>query len=239
MDARHKFQDYVCGGYFLARVARNYRRSAYLPNAIVTVSDCFTDTLPDSWAIDWMNVSQEERREAALRCGLGPGDLESFIVWTTERVNRKEIGISNVIFSKSTADDLLRRFTFDPTDWRLLALGLRGDKTDQFLLSLQPTYQGPGTFGVYDAICRRNAPDPAGDLIGYDVLGMNGYGECHSWFCNSLEEPISAELGIRPGPDGLLATYAEAEACAEYASRPEVGAEPVSWYAWAVIGYTI
>jgi hypothetical protein len=38
---------------------------------------------------------------------------------------------------------------------------------------------------------------------------MNGYGELHSWFCNSLEEAIAKELGIRPGGDGLLATYAE------------------------------
>lgn len=138
------------------------------------------------------------------------------------------------------ADDLLKELTFDKSNWRLLSIGLKQDDVDGFLSEFEPATQTePGMFGIPYMVRQREAPDPAGDLIGYDVLGINGYGECHSWLCNSLEEPISAELGIRPGPHGLLATYSEADACAEYASKPEVGAEPMLWYAWAVISYAI
>jgi hypothetical protein len=237
MEVTGTLQDYVCGGYFLARVARSYRKSAFLPNAIVTVSECLTQTLPNSWAIEWMQDDQKRRQESARRCGLDGDDIERFILWTTERVNRDEIGVNNVMFSKSTADDLLQSFAFDRTDWRLLALGLRKDRIESFLANLRPD-QGPRTFGVRDAVKHRKEPNPKGDLLGYDVLGMNGCGEFHSWFCNSLEERIATELGIRPGPDGLLATYAEAEACAEYAARPGA-AEPVAWHPFAMINYPI
>jgi hypothetical protein len=69
-------------------------------------------------------------------------------------VNREAIGVNNVIFSTSTADDFLRSFSFDRTDWRLLTLGLRKERVERFLMSLQPD-QGPGTFGVRDAIQQR------------------------------------------------------------------------------------
>jgi hypothetical protein len=234
-----EFEGYICGGYFVAKIARSYRKSEFLPSAIVTVSNCVTETLPDQWAIDWISATQEQRKEAAFKCGIDASDLKRFIMWTTERVNREEIGINNVIFSKTAAEDLLSTFVFDRTDWRLLALGLRKENLEEFLSSLEPTYQGPRTFGVHDAICRREAPDPAGEIIGYDVLGMNGYNEFHSWLCNLLEERVAAEFGIRPDANGLLATYLEAKACVEYIHRPTTGAEPVAWFPWAVISYPI
>jgi len=117
--------------------------------------------------------------------------------------------------------------------------GLRQDQVEEFLSEFEPARQTwPGIFGIPDVIRRREAPDPTGQLIGFDVLGI-AYGEFHSWFCHSLEEPIAAELGIRTGAYGLLPTWSEANARAEYASRLEVGAEPVPWYAWAVISYPI
>ena len=154
MEVTGTFQDYVCGGYFLARVARSYRKSEFLPDAILTVSGCLTETLPNSWAIEWMG-DQNDRFDAARACGLSDRDVGRFTDWVTERVNRGEIGISNVIFSKSTADDLLRSFPFDRTDWRLLALGLRKDRVELFLTSLQPD-RGPG-----DLWCSRRDPTAA------------------------------------------------------------------------------
>jgi hypothetical protein len=42
---RGKFNEYLYGGYFLAKVARDYRESDCLPDGIGPVSDCFVETL--------------------------------------------------------------------------------------------------------------------------------------------------------------------------------------------------
>jgi hypothetical protein len=255
--SRGDLGEYVCGGYFITKVARSYRKSDLVPDGIRTVSPCIARTLPPpDWTFkamgvndrpppDWtfkpIEMAEQEREEAALNYGIDLSNMARLITWIAERVSRMEIGIPNQFSSRKTADDLLRAFTFDRNDWRLVAIGLRREQVQGFLADIESSSpKGPVPFCVHEAISRREALDPAGRIIGFDVLGMDGYGgECHSWLCNSLEEPIAAQLGIRAGAYGLLPTWSQADACAEYASRPEVGAEPLPWYAWAVISYPI
>jgi hypothetical protein len=241
--SRGELSEYVCGGYFLAKLARSYRHSDLVPATIITVSSCIAKTFPPDWAFDPAKVAELGSAEAASSYGIAVNDVSKLITWTAERMSRYEIGFPNLFSSKKVADEFLGTFSFDRSDWRLLALGLHQDQVKDFLQDVEPeaapTTRAFRPLVLHEVIARRESPDPSGKLIGFEVIAMDGYGECHSWFCNRLEEPIAAELSIRPGEYGLLPTWPEADACAEYASRPEVGAEPLSWYAWAVISYPI
>jgi hypothetical protein len=213
--SRRELSEYVCGGYFIAKVTRYYRKSDLVPDPIVTVSPCMAKRLPGAWAFEQVTMTLQQRKEEALNHGIGLSDVDRLVAWTADRANRNEIAYPDLLSSKKIADELVEELTFDRSNWNLLAIGLRQDQVKEFLSEFEQARQTtPGMFGIPDVIRRRETPDPTGRLIGFDVLAID-YGECHSWFCNSLEEPIAAELGIRPGAYGLLPTWSEANACAE------------------------
>ncbi|MGH7815167.1 MAG: hypothetical protein ACREQI_14335 [Candidatus Binataceae bacterium] len=233
--------DYIWGGYYIAKLATDYKKSNLVPDAIITLSDCIAEFLPDSdWSIDWMS-SAEEREKRAEKCGFPSAQRDAFVKWSTELMRVGKFGLPNVLLSMETATELLRRFPFDRSEWHLLGAGLRKDEVDRFIaLCAPPTYQGQGQDGVYEALVRKEQLHRSGRILGYDVLGHEEYGGgFHSWFCNSLEEEVAEKLGIRPDHNGLLKTYAEAAACAQYAGDPDTHAEPASWNAWVLVDYPI
>jgi hypothetical protein len=58
---------------------------------------------------------------------------------------------------------------------------------------------------------------PAGEPRGFEVVGFED-GRLHSWLCYGLHDQAATELGIRPGPVGLLASLDEARAVAAMAN---------------------
>ena len=68
--SRHQLSEYVCGGYFIAKVTRYYRKSDLVPDPIVTVSPCMAKTLAGVWALDRVTMTEQQRKEAALNDGI-------------------------------------------------------------------------------------------------------------------------------------------------------------------------
>lgn len=93
MEARGKFHDYVCGGYFVAKAGRYYRKSDLVPGPIITVSTCIAKTLPGDWQFEQVAMTTQERKEAALDDGIDVSDVDHLVAWTTDRLSRKRSGI--------------------------------------------------------------------------------------------------------------------------------------------------
>lgn len=240
--------DYVCGGYFIAKPASNSGPTEFCdickaelpPGEIVTLSTCLTVTLPHDWAYEWVDYPDEERQRRAGIWGFRDSDLDEFIKWTTEKQNAGEIGYPNILLSSGTATDLLRKFGIGRDGFNVLGLGLRRDNTSSFVAEYAPTRENELLPDFAAAVGRESALDPGGHIIGYEVLGweVDGF---HSWFCSLPEKDISHELGIYPGPNGLLESYDDAVRVAKAALQPHDAAPfgSVAWYPWAIVSYPV
>ena len=248
IQSQGELERYVCGGYFIVKTANNSGpvdfceicKAKLPPGEIVTLSTCLTVMLPHHWAYEWVNVTDEERRRRAQIWGLRDSDLNQFIKWTTERQQAGEIGYPNALRTLDTAGDLLRRFPIGRNGWNLLGLGLRRDNAASFVGEYAPTRENELLPAIAEAISRELAFDSSGHILGYEVLAweVDGF---HSWFCSLPKKDVSQELGIRPGPNGLLESYDDAVRVASAAVQPHDAAPfgSVAWYPWAVVSYPV
>ena len=139
-----------------------------------------------------------------------------------------------------TGRELLRRFPISRNGWRLLGLGLRRNNAASFVAPYAPRHENEFPPSIAEAISKGIALDPAGHIIGYEVLAweVNNF---HSWFCSLSEKDVSQELAIAPGPEGLLESYDDAVRVAAAAVRPHDAAPfgSIDWYPWAVVNYPL
>jgi hypothetical protein len=230
--------DFICGGYYVAKIPHDYKKTELIPDGLVAVSTCVTETLPDTWAIAWVKSSDKQRREAAQNCGLGPDQLARFIAWTTEKLDKdSQIGWPNVLLSLGTAKELVETFAVDLTAFRLLGIGLHREQADEVIEHLRPKAPHVGEDGLLKGLRKRQPLAAGGRFLGYDLLGTEIGGSFHSWFCNGLEKDIWERCRIRPNAFGLIDTWSAALECAQYAGDRKTGAEPGKWNAWVVVNY--
>jgi hypothetical protein len=247
-QSQMELEEYVCGGYFIVRAANSSGpvefceicKAKLPPGEIVTMSTCLTITLPHHWAYQWVKVSDEKRRRKGQFWGLGDSDLNDFINWITQQQLAGTIGYPNALRTLDTARDLLRRFPISRNGWNLLGMGLRRDNAESFVAEYAPIRENELLPDIAEAVSREVAPDPSGQIIGYEVLAweIDGF---HSWFCSLSKKDVSQELGIRSRPNGLLESYDDAVKIASAAVQPHDAAPfgSVAWYPWAVVSYPV
>jgi len=246
--SQDKLDDFICGGYFIAKLASNSGpvdfceicKATLPPGEIVTLSTCLTVTLPNNWAYEWVSSSDEERQRSAAIWGLPESQLADFMRWTTEKQRAGEIGYPNVLLSLGAANELIRTFPISHDGWNTLGIGLRRDYTSNFVAVYTPT--GPNEFpaDTVTAVSKLAPLDPAGRIIGYEVLGLEA-NWFHSWYCSLAENDVSQALNIAPMPNGLIESYEDAERIAKAAAKPHDAAPwgTVPWYPWAVVSYSL
>jgi hypothetical protein len=158
------------------------------------------------------------------------------IAWTTERFERG-FAWSHAFLDRAAAQEF--RDLFLPEDFRLLRIGLPESLVPSLMtlaapLPQQPGYAANGATAVYQALLKRQ-PLPAGERLGFEVLGYDRYGGgFHSYRCNSLEKEF-ANLGARFNPTGLIDDEPAALRCAEFANSPEVSTCADGWHPWLIV----
>ena len=80
-------------------------------------SHCICNFIPDLWAIEWVNESQESRAENAEAFGIDSTTLKEVINWVTPRFG-EEIGWPNICFNL----DIKERFDISPNKYGLIEL---------------------------------------------------------------------------------------------------------------------
>lgn len=65
--------------------------------------------------------------------------------------------------------------------------------------------------------------------LGWELLGVEIGGACHSWLCNSIQNDAALALDIRPAALGLLPSEEDARAVHSLIANG-LGAEPVPWF---------
>jgi hypothetical protein len=228
----------VTGGYLLGRPAArpHWASQTLLPERIVTASSCIVDFVPGIWALRWAQTGDGDRRTAAAKFGIRGAAVESAIERVTRAHEEGEFLWPCVFRNVGVAQSFAAEFLGEAIDVALLGIGLHREFVAAFLDRCRPLpEQAPP--GVYACLASRARLCPEGQALGYEVLGYETCGSLHSWLCNGLETPVCEALGVRPGPLGLIPSYAEARAAAHYCNRDDVETEPVPWHPWLIMLY--
>lgn len=83
---------FICGGYFLTkRVTRPAYVSNLMPESLVTLSNCFTDISPDTWADAAYKYTDQERAEEAAKFGISLGVVPGLVKIFTDAIGDKHL----------------------------------------------------------------------------------------------------------------------------------------------------
>jgi hypothetical protein len=227
--------DMAAAGYIVTRQVPRpaYMDASLLPSHILTASECIGDMFPSRWALSWTSMSKKDRLAAATKFGLAKEDLPRLNEHMTTAMSQNEFGWPCFWLSSHAACATVNEFVPAHSDLVLLGLGLPRDLVDGFLTKMGAKDQS----GVCTMLRSGKSLAPGGTPLGWEPLGYEWGGSFHSWLCNRLEREAWAKLGIRPAPNGFLATEADARAVAGLAEQGN--AEPVPWLPFQIAEYKI
>lgn len=224
-------KEFVAGGYFLTKYSDKSEYMAnFLPSKIISASNCIVDIFPEVWSADSVEKPNQVKSEAN-NYSVSIEELPKVLDWTKNNFE-SEVGLGNVFFSVNKAKEFANLFYDFASELTVIGIGLKSDLVVDYL------EQEDAEYGVYKLLKREQVLESSGEILGFEVLG-NEYGSFHSWLCNSLEIDCKEKLEIIPNQNGFIETFEQAEKCAEYANRDEVGAEPCFWLPWLILEYKI
>lgn len=228
-------QSHLLAGYFLIGV-RPYQLPGEHELRLPTVSNCINTCFPDTWALDWVQTPADQLQRLEADYGIGPHSLDAIREWADPAFGRGDWAWPNVLTSLEAARDAYRRF-FRPLRLRLLGLALPEDQLEIALASLAPVHPREGDCGLYTML-KRGLPATPGEILGYEIMGVEQGGSLHSFYCNHLQQAYRG-IGLALNVHGLLPDFASARQALELTLDEATGAEPVPWFSFRVTEYAL
>ena len=227
-------EEYYIGGYYLVEGTeiKAYMDAALLPNKIWSISDCICDLHPDLAALSWSSCSKQNRREYQKKLNLTKKEFSDLQKEVDDLFSTNKIGWLEMFIDRDAAIHFAQKYLSDISDLKLFMIATTAEDKDYFLEEEKPK-GNQGEVGVYRCLKQELTVKGQDRLRGFEVLGYE-LGGFHSFVCNSLEKDFSEKLKIKLNANGLIDSYADAERAADYASEPDVGAEPALWMPWAI-----
>ena len=231
--------DHYFGGYYLVEgLPRPPQLSQFLPPMLWTISSCFCSVYPDTLALSWVNTAPEDRDAVCARLGLTAASFRTLQAQLDSAFEAERFGWPNVWLDRASAEWFYRQYLAAVPHIRLLAVALPAAYLDGFLQHGAPA-PGIGACGLYQLLSRRIKLADSATQLGYEILGVEEGGSCHSFLCNYLEVPYRQDLQIPFNDHGLISEYDDAVRAADYTNLPSTGSEPVPWYPWLIVEYTL
>jgi hypothetical protein len=244
MDLR----DYVSAGYFLSRYtgARDCSGIEIRRETLAT-DHSQREFFPGAWALSWCQTTRTERVQKAAVFGITEQELDGVTAWA-DRSFDSAFGAWNVFFGLEEARAAARSMLGRAAGLELWGTGLHLDLLSAYCEAskappTQPGYAAIGVCGVHDAACTRSAPlAEEGVVLGHELLiddlgcGFNSPESLH------LEErDLYRALGVVPNALGLIDSFDEARACAQYLDS-HAAATPhqiTGWRPWLIVRYPL
>lgn len=224
----------AAGFVFVQSIQRpTHLSSELLPDKVLSLSRCLCNLLPGIWGLEWANVSNTKRSEAAGSFGISGDQVDDAISWTTSKFGDGAVGWPGIFTSLDAARECASRFHL--ANSRLLGFALHEDWVESFVAE-EAAGAGLGKSGIYEGVSNRVPLPEPGKILGWEVLAYE-YGDYHSWLCFNLETDIANNLNVLPNEIGLIATPNEAEAVAAYCHQDDAISIDLTWTPWLLVEY--
>ena len=247
MDHSFDIAEFFSLGYLITRWAIGDKRNDWareaagateplLPTRVISTSNCVAKHLPNMEIAFYGECNPERAAEYGLTHVSAAGEFM--------RENTGHLFLdSGECLSIGAARQFVRRFLRqDDPDRLLLGVAVHRRHLEELLKACPPPPQQPGYAPIapsadYEFLQRVKAPEPGGELMGYDIRVANHQLEC-SWLCGGHEVDLAREFNIRTNTYGLISSVDDAQRAADYINRPNVGAEPGYWLPVEVLRYS-
>lgn len=199
---------------------------------VYTASDCINDNLINPWAYSWTKGINKETKEAIRKFGLADDTVFEIRKWIDLRHKENKIGWINVFSEIETAREYQRKFFPDVDNVELFALYFGENEANDIIEEFRPQSKDLGEIGLYQMLLKQIAeidrPDEA--LMGYDLVGIEGGGDFHSFHCHDIGPELSERFGLAMNQYGLFDAKDDWSPVLEYLNSEECGCEPVPWF---------
>jgi hypothetical protein len=229
MDA--DISSFICGGYFLSkRVLRPRAISGLWPDSVLTVSECFTDVAPDTWADKAYNHDDEERVVALQKFGIARSAVSKLVDLFTQAVQSRHL--TNAFPSLYVAQQFFQHCA-DQKAVALLGIGLERSLVPSFLSQLNDDVNHG--YGLIERVNANESLERGGKTLGYEPLGFDAT-KFHSWLCHNAALDAYKQFGVRPNSAGFIDSFDDAIRITR--NLKETGAETAIWEPWLVVEYS-
>jgi hypothetical protein len=230
--------EFYLGGYYLVKQNDLAHWKGRKPNPAWTVSNCINDIYPSDWAFDWLETSEEQQFEVRKELTLDAEQYKAIQAWIAQQYQAEQFDWPNLFRDRETARQFACQYTQHLPNVKLLGIYLPACQFEAFIADIQPANHYPGV-GIYRQLIQKIVEDQEGQVLGYDILGIEYSGDFHCFLCNGLEKAYREQFGITFNGNGLLPTWEDAQKVIGFTASEETGAEPVPWAIWKVKEFEI
>jgi hypothetical protein len=213
----------------------DYLTGAQLPDRLLSASSDMTLVEPRTWALEWVDVTDETRLDALTRLGISAEHLDDVITWVTQAQLSGRWKWPGLFDSLESARAFADRFT-PMSSPVIVGLGVRSSMRDE-ILSDHPDFPGRATAGFVEVLREGSALSEGGTTLGHEILGEEAGGGFHSWLCFNLEPLVRSALGVVVNEHGLISDWHEAIRAADLIRTEGSGAPPIPWQPWLLVEY--
>jgi hypothetical protein len=242
-----RLQDYVCGGYYLARLTvagKERPLSPRLPAGYFSASGCISDFFPDSWVWNYAGPMDcqgnllegisgfEERLVCAAPFGITAEQLPGVVRWGQLRCGY-DFSVPHGFDHLAQAKRATEWITLRADQFVLFGIGLHRSLSTKLL---KATTQNED-FTVPRCIQEGRELAQGGSALGHELLSYELGEPSHSWICSGCENDMPNNPRFLLNEHGYLAGFEAALEFTKLIERGEVGAEPGPWFPWLIVRY--
>jgi hypothetical protein len=233
------YESLVSVGYYAPRLVAppDGLSKGLLPSLLLTLTSCLTDLFPDSWALEWVRCSDDDRTATAARFGVPASEVQALVRTVTELYDTENLGWPNVWYNLEAARRLIRETFSKSSDIVLVGAGIPSDFVAALLHGLTPAPR-EGPCGAFQMASAGQALVSGGEVLGWEVLGFDS-ASCHSWLCNGVHVAAAERLGVQPGKLGLLDSEQAAREVIRMMAEDPSKAEPAAWVPTGIVRYAL
>lgn len=242
---------WVSGGFVVSRRTRSAAAlpTGLFPESIVSASEHVAPILP-SVPVGWLEAANAPPGRFAKSADRYMGNVLWGLVSDLQRFGLESSGaaiLADCLSDAGERGDFVEPSGFASVDAARSFLRLAGDAGEDAIIlglalpddAVDDVMESSDGLGFVPALLGRDeSATCAGDVLGYEVLGVND-GELVSWVEELAAQSLPA-LGVTVNQNGLLATLEDARAVAALANGGDVTTEDeVFWAPWRICAFSV
>ncbi|RMB63216.1 hypothetical protein EAX61_02140 [Dokdonia sinensis] len=182
--------DYYKAGYYLMKT-RPVRFGTFKDKHVLTCSSCINVSLLDTFSRPW-TIHKNEKEEAINSLGISYKIIESIHTWTNQMDRVNKIGYPNLFNCINSAQEYRDRFFQHLNDIKILGVYLPTVEKNDFIEHFEPQSKEMGEIGLRYNLRKQELDNDEGNLLGFDMIGIEIGGDFHSFHCHDLFKDLKS-----------------------------------------------
>ncbi|UQN10557.1 hypothetical protein [Deinococcus sp. QL22] len=231
-----KPDDFVVIGYMIIEGTTDTQQPRpELRGVVYTPTSCVCPLHPHADVLSWRQPAPELHEQYRQQLEMSLDDFIEFQEATERAFEAAEWGLDAVFVRRSTAAHFFKRFFIQRAQTRLMELSIRSLDLPAFLKATAPVVGSSAeqyeVRAMHLAAVRQEPAATDGQLLGFEVVGVNAHQDTHTSVCYAVREGFE-QAGITFNSEGYLTCVDQAAKGARI--NNDEGRNPVgdaSWFA--------